>query len=1168
MSRKSSVFNNQKLFSPSVVRRYTNSNGVLREQTLNSMSGSDVADSSLTGSFRFDPPGSPLKSTQQLPVDFSKFENHTFFSSAKTNVNLAFEKIINKFPFDGSKNEYDIWLDDLTGYEKWVLDNYPQHTGYLTFHGNDEYIDVVDKSGVIFPSISRKVAGQTILNPKSNSFFLEMDLSIPDEASGDQFVAYHMSDFGVGYAAFLQSTSSTSVAKLNFLVKSGSSYLTASADIDKGAFSHLSCYYDTSLNSKRLYIKSGSTIIAESNRLNFGQINTGGNNLLIGSGSEIAYGASIFTPSQTFSGSINNFRIFHNIRKDAEIERFTKRTLFSDKSSDLKINFRFNEPTGSYQNNDVILDHSGNSLHTRVLNYTEDIRSELPYTSLCEFEDSIYHPVLFPGNEGVLSMNETLLSLASQYDENNPNLITKLIPEHYLEVAKYDNGNSIDVDGTLYEGIEATSDQYSVPGAARIGQPQIISALLFMWGRMFDELKMMIDHVSELIHIDYDSNASVADQLIPFLAEYYGFNLSSMFRNASYEQFFEGENVVEEKTTNLQFLQNEIWRRILVNLPEIVRSKGTLHSIKSLFRASGIEPDRLFRFVEYGGNNRLRLGKSRQKITEISTMLDFSGSAGGAVSAQGFYSDNPNLLSSYLTGSRTEVGYPPPAGNFIDTSTFSPHGISDNENDGLLTSGSWTTECHFKFPLNRSFTSPQSIIRMHTTSSIYDYHNVIVNIVADPNIDEDVDNPILTFFARPGLGSSDPVLSMSITNANIFDGNKWYLSFGRKRNDSIQSYSSSSYFLNLMRQENGELIESYSSSSYFLESIDPQDNILQSKTALVLGSSEVLNASGSFLVVGSQQLSTAAPGLSNSTVNSLARATEMKGMISHIRFWSKALTTNEVKEHALNFSSLGVEDPTTNFGFTNHVTGSFEKLRLDISTDQPIQTTDSSGFLELVDFSQNFYSTNSSYLRGFEQLKQIIKPERFDFSTISYLFDEPNDPDKVRIVGMTEGENIEKYDALPGPIYEIPAAKEPMDDVRFSIEFSASRALNEDIMKIFATLESLDDILGSPNALFSDEYYKLRNLREVYFNRLIGNVNYSSFFEFFRWLDESFDIMIENLIPKKTNYMGFNMIIESHVLERARVAYGYGDMYLGESNRKNLKGVILLRQLLANIRKI
>ena len=103
---KKRVFEGQRLFTPSVIRRYTNSSGVLRGQTQDSLSGSQEP-MSISGSFRYDPPGSPLKSTQQLPTDFTKWENHTFFCSAEANVNIVFDKIINNFPFDGTKKEYD-----------------------------------------------------------------------------------------------------------------------------------------------------------------------------------------------------------------------------------------------------------------------------------------------------------------------------------------------------------------------------------------------------------------------------------------------------------------------------------------------------------------------------------------------------------------------------------------------------------------------------------------------------------------------------------------------------------------------------------------------------------------------------------------------------------------------------------------------------------------------------------------------------------------------------------------------------------------------------------------------------------------------------------------------------------------------------------------------------
>ena len=45
----------------------------------------DISTIDSENSFRYEPYESPLKSTQQLSVDFSKFENHTFFNSATAN---------------------------------------------------------------------------------------------------------------------------------------------------------------------------------------------------------------------------------------------------------------------------------------------------------------------------------------------------------------------------------------------------------------------------------------------------------------------------------------------------------------------------------------------------------------------------------------------------------------------------------------------------------------------------------------------------------------------------------------------------------------------------------------------------------------------------------------------------------------------------------------------------------------------------------------------------------------------------------------------------------------------------------------------------------------------------------------------------------------------------
>ena len=104
--------------------------------------------------------------------------------------------------------------------------------------------------------------------------------------------------------------------------------------------------------------------------------------------------------------------------------------------------------------------------------------------------------------------------------------------------------------------------------------------------------------------------------------------------------------------------------------------------------------------------------------------------------------------------------------------------------------------------------------------------------------------------------------------------------------------------------------------------------------------------------------------------------------------------------------------------------------------------------------------------------------------------------------------------------------------------------------------------------VFSQQYHDLISLRETYFKRLTDKVNYKEFFEFFKWFDRSIGKFIDYLLPSKTNFLGTNFIIESHYLERHKYRYYFDDIYLGESDRDNLKGDIRLQLITGSIKRL
>jgi len=1222
MSNSLYDLNTPRLFKPATIRGIKLGSGRANESSLSDVESTDIES---TSSFRYDSPGQGMKSTQQLNIDWDHFENHTFFNSAVSKVNVAFDRIINGFPFDGTRRELETYLDSLTGYEMEILKKFPKNKGYLNFSGsgasagpdNGTYIKVRDQAGSLFPEFSSLATGEKILDPTTGSFSAEMQLFIPSATNNDQVIFQRMEKRNYGFGLLAFGTSSTSDVALIFSVVSGTSALVASGTISKGSFEHVCVVCDRSegVNKLRFYINESlageSDGEIETGKLGFTPdsfftIGSGSIQYLSGTSSETDSSDWQFTPAETLSGSIDEFRFFHSIRTLEDQKEYAKKSIYA--SHDLKLYFKFNEPSGSTGVNDIVLDSSGKSLHSRISNY-HTAKNDIALRGTSSFygteinspmiyENLDLSPVLFPKLEDITTLNTDLLLSASSYDNDNPNLITKLIPQHYLEEGQEAQGfNTIDGD------ISSNYSGSSIPGTGDLGSAQILTALLLTYAKQFDEIKLFIDEFSNLTNVDYYENESISDPFLLFAGKYLGIELPRVFNNASILQQVDGENLTLDPSRaggSLNYVQNQIWRRILTNMREITVSRGTVHSIKSLIRSVGIEPDNILRIREFGGPTSKTLRNLRVKRSEVSSMIDFSGSLSAMdnptlraseINKQGFLTGSfkyPRLMSTYLSSSRFEAGYPEPQGTFVNKHIdrtgkddtrwdHNVHGISNNSDDGLFTSGSWTYEGIYQMPvmITGSHFPTQSLARMHITGTQtlpLQRHAVIFNVVAYSG------SSTVELFGRPNWDASSPAIRLVLTGAEIFDGNMWNVSFGRYRADDpvsgTLSPTSGSYFLRCARNGFGELREYHTTASLFDSfqiGTDSQQNI-----------SKFYNKSGSFIVIGSQSIRDTDTRFLNSE-SSLptsdgwgpARYTNFSGRVGHIRFWSKGLTEEEFKEHTRNFKSLGVEDPKKNFNFDKVATGTWGRLRIDATTDQIVTESNTLGTIDVIDFSQQqefgkqerpwgifgprpaLHGTRGDEKRyfnmsgsGFETDKRVIIPSEFHYSHLSPRFDMSETDEKVRVRSYFSSDKVQDSDyAYSAPLFEIPRDDIPDDDTRFAVDFSIAQAVDEDIMTMFSSLDFFDNALGDPNLMFDDFYPDLEQMRKIYFNRLVDKINIKQFFEFFKWFDSMLGIMIEQLIPKKTSFNGVNFVIESHVLERHRMRYLSDEIYLKLSER-------------------
>ena len=1105
---------------------------------------------SSTSSFKYDPLNYGLKSTQQLNVDWSLFQNHAFFSSAEVKTNVAFDQIINGFPFDGSKKEVEAFIEKLSGYEKWVFDEFPTFGGQLHFSGTQTsetsptkgiYVAIKDMAGSLYPSLAKNKSGDSIINPPPNkSFTIELQAYVPAITNSRQIVLQKQSDDKQEGFTFHLEPSTTSNVKGVFSIVSGGVNNHVEAILTKGEFNHVCMTLNRESGPDYMQFFVDSELFSTSEDKKQIGVLAKKTDLYIGSGSSFYVTGTLIIPQQTFSGSLDELRVFHSTRSVKQQQLYASKGLYS--TQDLKLYCRFNEPSSLYSSepadavNSIVLDSSGNSLHGLITNYNSYGSSSLRQSSEDVLnpmtnEIDIFKKILFPLNSNVLSLNNELLTSASFYDQNNPNLITKLIPRHYLrEGAALEGYADTSVEGSI---IDAYGGQ-GIPGQGKLGSVQIMLSFLYIWSKFFDEIKMFADAFKTLRSVDYSLNETTPSNFLSDFIKDYGFYLPPFFNSANLSQYADAEDISEIGISNysLKEVQAYLLRRVLVNMSDIIRSKGTQHSIKSFLRSIGVDPENSVRIREFGGPSLKQFDSTRELKTESAALARVSGSV--------------ILRSGYLSGSRVEPGAPEIRGTFVN-------GISNSPSDGLFTSGSWTYEAIYKFSNDTAF-DVQSLARMHTTgSSTTAKPGLLFNLIASGG---------LHLYGRVG-NSSAPLLELSLPDVEIFNGEKWNVSFGCQRADEIDSVISSSYFLRAASQNSGDIDEYYVTSSFLAETVSGSINLNYLRL-----SDSAYNASGSWLAIGDDQnIPDGVMGyyFLNNTIDApaVARTVDFDGKVGYARFWSKALTEKEWRDHVRNYKSQGVETPSTNFNYVTNKSGSFARLRMSSLEKQSQKTADSLGKILFLDFSENNIHMSGS---GYAPLATASLGEIFDRSYLSPYYDEYVSSEKIRIRGFIDDQYLlDAPWAISGPAVEYPSDEKPLDDVRLSIEFSLIDSLNKDIINMFATLDELANAIGDPTLAFSPDYPDLEKLRNVYFNRLSEKLNFRSFFEFYKWFDTSISTFIEQLVPRKTRFKGTNFVIESHMLERHKLEYYSNEIYLGDSTRSRIRDTLLVQQIVGKI---
>lgn len=199
------------------------------------------------------------------------------------------------------------------------------------------------------------------------------------------------------------------------------------------------------------------------------------------------------------------------------------------------------------------------------------------YITPCPKDNSTRPYDITPTTDPIFtSWFETLLWYAEQYDLNNLNSLDKTIPQHI----RYNTDN--------------------------------INMITFvnMLGQHYDVLYLYIHNIHRLYKTEENPKLGIPNELLYSVAKQFGWNLVDGKQDKNlWEYLFgvdeagtplTGSNSVTGDTTSAQDITYTTWRRIVNNLPGLLKSKGTKRSIQALLSCYGI-PQSLITIKEFGG---------------------------------------------------------------------------------------------------------------------------------------------------------------------------------------------------------------------------------------------------------------------------------------------------------------------------------------------------------------------------------------------------------------------------------------------------------------------------------------------------------------------------------------------------------------------------------------
>jgi len=534
-----------------------------------------------------------------LDVDYSDFANFVQFNSAESYVTVTADQIINSYPSDGTVNDLQQFVNSLDGYQRYFLARWPSFSGHLRLNPaiSASYVRIDDFG------VDAGTARTSFVSPGTGSISVQgwIDVPVLTGSNDVQVVFQKSAPSGDGLTVFVTGSS------LCFRVVSGSNTANVSAALPNGTASFFAAVLDRTgspTGSMAIYLGTVGTypsLAATSNSSLGARFDLGSGSFFIGSGS---VAGSVVRP---FTGSIDSLSVWSTARSKTALSGTYNRKVFAQEG--LTALWRFNSagPQTNVNQARITHDSSGHRLDGRINGFYPALLSSGSYNY------DVPDPILTLDDASVVNYVVSARVSGSNYDRNNSNLIFNMFP------------------GAFSGGDQASSD--------------VFKNFALILARHFDRIKLYINQLPNMRRVTHDDFNQAPDELLDEVGKFLGWNLQGSFANADASQYFVGRSVTAGPQGNagldkkLSAIKAEFWKRTILNLTYLYKTKGTAESVESLLRVYGADAG-FVRLKEYARKTETRLPVNRVVADRSVYALIF----GGDPRATSVSSDSPPIV--------------------------------------------------------------------------------------------------------------------------------------------------------------------------------------------------------------------------------------------------------------------------------------------------------------------------------------------------------------------------------------------------------------------------------------------------------------------------------------------------------------------------------------------